>query len=112
MEDFIPSENLDRKKDFNKRKNRPKEKNIALIVKNKGDGLLYGNPCMIRETQRMRFEYVIQARKLPNSIGFVGRVWRNSGVQLRLIVTRGPWWKLSLNRRVKDCRIKSGDLVG
>ncbi len=110
--DYIPSENIDRKKDFNKRRNRPKQKNISLIVKNKGDGLLYGNPCMMQETHRMGFEYSVQVKGLPGSLKFFGRLWRNAGVHTKLIFTRGPWWKLTLNKRVEDCRVKSGDLVG
>ncbi len=112
VHDYFPSENIDARTDYNKKQNLPKEKNISFIVKNNTANLLYGNPCMIDETHRMGFEYSIQIPGLPGSIRTVPRVWRNTGVWLKLIFTKGPWWKLTLNRRVKDCRKRSGDLVG
>ncbi len=112
IHDYFPSENIDARKDFNKKENRPKEKRISFIVKNNTTRILYGNPCIIDETHRMGFEYSIQIPGLPGSVRPIPRIWRNSGVWFRLIFTRGPWWKLTLNRRVKDCRKRSGDLVG
>ena len=110
--DFVPSENIDAKKDFNNKSNAPKRKSINFIVKNDTEGFLYGNPCMIEETHRMGFEYSIQVPGLPGSIRPWKRFWRNLVVSGKLILTRGPWWKLTLNSRVKDCRKRSGDLVG
>lgn len=112
IHDYLPSENVDPKKKFKKKSNAPKKNDFALIVKNKSDGLLYGNACMTENTQRMGFEYSIQVKGLPGSLTFWQRVWTNTLVHSRLIFTRGPWWKLVLNNRVKNCRQKSGDLVG
>lgn len=112
IHDYIPSENVDSKKKFKKKRNAPKEKRISLIVKNKTDGVLYGNACMTENTHRMGFEYAIQVPGLPGSVDPFRRIVGNTGVYFRLIFTKGPWWKLVLNSRVKDCRKKSGDWVG
>lgn len=112
IHDYIPSENVDAKKKFRKKANAPKTKKYSLIVKNKTDGILYGNACMIESTQRMGFQYSIQIDGLPGSLDPWNRRWKNALVHAKLILTRGPWWKLVLKKRVKDCRQKSGDFVG
>ena len=112
IHDYIPSENVDSKKKFRKKQNAPKEKKISLIVKNKTTGLLYGNACMTENTHRMGFEYSIQIEGLPGSLTDWERMTDNMWVHLRLIFTKGPWWKMVLKKRVKDCRQRSGDLVG
>lgn len=110
--DYFPSENIDASKDFNKKVNKPKQKSISFIIKNSNSKLLYGNPCVIDETHRMGFEYSIQIRGLPGSVNGWSRFWKNAGVRLKLAVTKGPWWKLTLNNRIKDCRKRSGELIG
>jgi hypothetical protein len=112
LQSYIPTENISSKKDFNKRKHAPKRKNIRLIVKNSPKGILYGNPCMMEETRRMGFEYAVQSKGLPGSMGFFRRNWNNFVTKLRLTFTNTPFWKLILNFRVKDCREKTGDIVG
>ena len=110
--DYFPSENIDASRDFNKKVNKPKEKNILFIIKNSNAKILYGNPCVIDETHRMGFEYSIQIRGLPGSVNGWARFWKNSGVFLKLSLTKGPWWKWTLNKRIKDCRKRSGELLG
>ena len=94
------------------KKNAPKERKIRYITKNKGEGLLYGNPCMVEQTRIMGFEYVIQTEGLPGTLLPWKRVVENVKTSIALSVTKSPFWKLVLNRRVKNCRKKSGDLVG
>lgn len=112
IHDYLPSENVDPKKKFKKKSNAPQTKDYGLIVKNKTKGILYGNACMSENTQRMGFEYSIQVEGLPGSLYPWERRWKNALVHAKLIFTRGPWWKLVLNKRVKNCRQKSGDFVG
>ncbi len=112
VQEFIPTDNVDSKKEFNKKKNAPKRKEIRLIIKNNTKWILYGNPCMIEETRKMGFEYAVQTKGIPGSLGFFGRTWNNFQTKFVLTFTRSPFWKLILKSRVKDCRIKSGDLVG
>lgn len=110
--EYIPTENINKKKDFNRKKHAPKRKNIRFIIKNNTKGILYGNPCMIEETRRMGFEYAVQTKGIPGSLGFFRRNWNNLITKLQLTFTRTPFWKLILRTRVKDCREKTGDLVG
>lgn len=109
---YMPTENIDGKKNFNKRKYAPKRKNIRLIVRNNPKGILYGNPCMMEETRRMGFEYAVQSKGLPGSMGFFRRNWNNFITKLRLTFTHSPFWRLILQSRVKDCREKTGDIIG
>lgn len=112
IKDYLPTENLDKKKDSNRKKNAPDEKRIRYIIKNSGEGILYGNPCMVEATRKMRFEYAVQIPGLPGSLGPVKRNWENLRTWMHLAVFRSPFWKLVLKSRVKNCRKKSGDLVG
>lgn len=110
--DYIPTENTAANKDDSKG-TRPNQKNYSLIYVTKADKILYGNPCALRETQRMGFEYIVEP-KLPygNSKTSFGRFLNNLGVKSKLVLTRSPFWKLILNKRFDKCRTKSGDLVG
>ena len=111
IEKYMPTDNIDYKDD-NKRRNRPKRKKIRYIVKNKTKNTLYGNPCMIEATHKMGFEYVLQVPNTPDSMWEVKRVWDNFKTNVYLVITRSPFWKLILNKKLKKCRIKSGDKVG
>lgn len=110
--DYMPTENLDSRKEANVRKNMPKRKRIDYIFKNDLDGIMYGNPCAVEETRKMGFEYVFQPLGIPGGIPVDDQFSNNVGVNLKLIFTRSPFWKLILDRRIKKCRYKSGDIVG
>ena len=112
VEKLFPSENVKIGKDYNKKRYAPREKHLGIIIKNDGKNILFGNPCALMQTQRIRFEYVIQNPKLPKSVPGFSRRMNNFGVHLRLIFTRSPFWKLILNTKIKKCRQKSADLVG
>lgn len=98
----------------NKKSKPPKktEKDMIFIIKNNPKKILYGNPCMHTETKNMGFEYVLQKPGLPGTLGTTRRILHNTAAYARLTFTRSPFWKMKLNRRVKDCREKSGDWVG
>jgi hypothetical protein len=108
----FPTENVNFKKDANNAKNQPKRKNISFIYKESSQGILYGNPCAVEATRKMGFEYVLQPPGIPGSPGDKELERNNFLVNLKLIFTRGPFWKLTLNKRIKQCRINSGDIVG
>jgi len=111
IEKFIPTDNLTSKKDYNKAKYRPKNKNLNFIIKKDTEGILYGNPCVLEQTTKMGFQYTLQP-KSGGSKTEVGRLINNFLVKLKLVLTKTPFWKAILNKRIRDCRVKSGDLVG
>ncbi|MDH5608838.1 MAG: hypothetical protein OEY56_05110 [Cyclobacteriaceae bacterium] len=104
--------NLKMAKEANKRKNSPQNPTIRLIIKNDGQGILYGNPCMREETRRMHFEYAIQVAGLPGSLKPFKRTVNNLKTKGILVLTRSPFWKVILHHRTKDCRERTGDRVG
>ncbi|WP_258105787.1 hypothetical protein [Marinoscillum sp. MHG1-6] len=110
--DHMPTENLDPRKEANVHRNRPKRRNIQYLYKDEPDGTLFGNPCVLEQTRRMGFEYMPNPKGLPGAINDDDQYSNNVMVNLRLIVTHSPFWKLILNRRIKRCREKSGDWTG
>jgi len=112
IEDYMPTENLQMKKDANKSYNKPDRKKIAIIYVPNADRILYGNPCATEETHKMGFEYVVEPRNGMESKNRKGKFLNNLGVKSKLVVTRSPFWKLILNKKIRKCRQQSGDLVG
>lgn len=109
---YIPTENLDKKKENKSLKDMPKEKTYNYIYKESTEGILYGNPCALEETHRMGFEYVVEKETLPGSMLKSDTQWNNFLVNIKLIFTRSPFWKLILEKRLRQCRQKTGDIVG
>ncbi len=112
IEKYLPTDNVNFRKDDNKRKNAPKFNYYRHIIKNKTTNILYGNSCALEATHKMGFEYVVQAPKTPGSTPEFKRLWNNFKVKTRLFFLRSPFWKFILKGKLKKCRIKSGDKVG
>ena len=108
----LPTENLAFRKDANKAANRPKRKKISLLYVSDADKILYGNPCATEETHKMGFEYIVEPKNGFESKTRKGKFLNNLWVKTKLVVTRSPFWKLILNKRIKECRRQSGDFVG
>lgn len=89
-----------------------KEKPISVIYVATPNGILYGNPCAVEETKKMNFVYVAQKPGLPGGETEEDMYYNNTIVKLKLVFTRSPFWKLILNRRIKKCAQKTGDIVG
>jgi hypothetical protein len=107
--DELPTNNTVNKR-VNHRKYEPKRKTYSKLYKTSTKGTLYGNPCALEVTRKMGFEYVPLSQGHGKST--VGLILNNTYVNGRLIVTRSPFWKLILKKRLKNCRTKSGDGVG
>ncbi|MEO9483593.1 MAG: hypothetical protein ABJG47_09120 [Ekhidna sp.] len=112
VDDELPTENLEMRKDSNKRTNRPKRKNYSQIYVPNANKILYGNPCVLEETHKMGFEYLIEPPNISGSKTWKGKFLNNLLVKSKLVVTRSPFWKMILNKKIKKCRQMSGDLVG
>ncbi|RED91757.1 hypothetical protein C7460_13727 [Marinoscillum furvescens DSM 4134] len=108
----FPTENVTMGMEANKNANRPKRKRYDYLYTESSRGILYGNPCALQATRKMGFEYVVQPAGIPGSPGRKELEKNNFFVKLKLVFTRGPWWKLVLNNRLRKCRQQSGDFVG
>lgn len=108
----MPTENLEMRKDSNKRANRSKRTNYPLIYVPNGDKILYGNLCVLEETHKMGFEYLVEPPNINGSKTWKGKFLNNLWVKTKLVVTRSPFWKLILKKKIRRCREMSGDLVG
>ncbi|MEM0938774.1 MAG: hypothetical protein AAGI25_03170 [Bacteroidota bacterium] len=112
VRDYLPTENLKARKDANNVSNRPKRKKITLIYVKSAQGILYGNACATQETHRMGFEYIVEPLNGMESKGWFGKTFNNLWVKTKLFFRRSPFWKATLNKRIKRCRRQTGDFVG
>lgn len=109
LSDEIPTNGTVRKR-VDHRKYEPKKKTYSQLYKKSTKGILYGNPCALERTRQMGFEYVPLAQGRGKTR--VGLILNNTAVRSKLCITRSPFWKLILNKRLKECRMKTGDFVG
>lgn len=112
IQDYIPTENLDKKKDANSPALRSKKRKFDVIYRPHNKKILYGNPCAVEATHKMGFEYLVEPRGIQGSKSQKGKFLNNLWVKTKLVVTRSPFWKVILNKRFKKCRRMSGDFVG
>jgi hypothetical protein len=109
--DFVPTNTVNQKK-IKPKEVVPKEKHYAKLYVKKPKGTLYGNPCAIDMTHRMGFEYVVQSKGMMQSKTKVGTILNNTGVKTKLVLTRTPFWKMILNKKLQDCRRDTRDGIG
>ncbi len=112
IRDYIPTENLDMRKDANRKENRGALKRYSVIYRPHAKNILYGNPCALEATRKMGFEYMVESRNATRSASQLGKFWNNLKVKTKLVVTRSPFWKMILKKKFKKCRPQSGDIVG
>lgn len=112
IHDYIPTENLDAKKDANKKANRGSLKRYGVIYRPHAKKILYGNPCALNATRKMGFEYMVESRNATRSASQLGKFWNNLKVKTKLVITRSPFWKVILKKQFRKCRPQSGDIVG
>ncbi len=112
LEDDLPTRKVDRKVKENKPSNFPKEKKVWYIYVKDGRKVLYGNPCAIQVTHNMGFEYGLDHRPEPGFRPWWGRFKANTATKAMLFFTKGPWWKATVNKRLKGCALSSGDRRG
>lgn len=94
------------------KKQRKKEKPIRFIIKNDTKETLAGNRCFEEVTTKMGFQYLaIPKGQAPNKNGFAR--WRhNFGVKFIILFKNGPFWKVKVNKKYKECKFGSGDFMG
>lgn len=82
------------------------------VYKKNTTKIMYGNSCATMATRKMGFEYVVRSNERISSKTNIGVFFNNLWVHSYLVVTRSPFWKVILNKRFKECKKVSGDLVG
>ncbi|MFY0650896.1 MAG: hypothetical protein JXQ96_02630 [Cyclobacteriaceae bacterium] len=112
IEEFIPTRKVDKKIKEDLKKNRPKRQKLMYIYKRRTNGTLYGNPCALDVTQKMGFEYLAQETSKIDLKSYWGRFFHNLWTKTKLVARRGPWWKLTVNKRIRDCQSLTGDRTG
>lgn len=112
IEENMPTRKVDNKVKEDKKKYRPKSEQLMYIYKRRTNGTLYGNPCALSVTRKMGFEYMAQEKSKIDLKSYWTRFFHNGWVKTKLILRRGPWWKLTVNKRLKDCKGTTGDRTG
>ncbi|MEO9852179.1 MAG: hypothetical protein ABJH72_02355 [Reichenbachiella sp.] len=112
LEEDLPTRKVDKKVKENKPGNFPKQKRVRYIYVKDGKKVLYGNPCALQVTHRMGFEYGIEHRPEPGFVPWWRRIKTNTTTKIILFFTKGPWWRSTVNKKLKRCIQSSGDRRG
>jgi len=86
--------------------------NFLFIIKKNTVGTLYGNPCFQQATQEMGFEYVVMPKGMAGYRNEASRFFQNLPVWSKLVLSKGPFWKLRIKKRFNECKYGTGDYVG
>ena len=111
-EGYFPTPNtqIDAKPD--PKKQREKEKQIRYIITNDTKNTLTGNRCFEEVTRNMGFQYLAVPKGLPPNKNGFSRWWHNFGVKFMIVLKNGPFWKSRVNKKLDECKYKSGDFIG
>jgi len=107
-----PTKAIDPNVEVRKNKLGPKNKKLLSLIKNNTKGILYGNRCFEEFTHKRGYEYVVQPKGQSRNRNGLSRWLHNFGVKFVVTLKRGPFWKISEGKKIKECRAKSGDYVG
>lgn len=94
------------------KKQKEKEKTIRYIIKSDTKNTLSGNLCFEEETRKMGFQYIAVPKGQPPYKNGFSKFWHNLGVKTVLFFKNGPFWKMKVNKKYKECKFGSGDFVG
>ncbi len=112
IKDYIPTPNTQTGAKPDPKKQGPKEQKVRFIIKNNTAEMLSGNVCFERATRKMGFMYIAMPKgQSPNKNGFT-RFMHNFGVKFMIMLKNGPFWKIKVNKKYKDCKFLSGDYTG
>lgn len=94
------------------KKEAPKVKKPLEIIKNDTQGILYGNKCFEEFTRSRGYIYIVQPQPNPTFKAKLKKFFHNFGVKFIITLKRSIFWKSVEKKKVKDCRLKTGDRVG
>ena len=87
-----------------------KPRRVRYIIRSTPRGTLSGDRCAQSVTRRLGFEFMVMPKGQPGNKTNFDRLVHNFGVKMYLLRTKGPFWRLAMNSRLKKCRIRSGEL--
>ena len=94
-------------------KNEPEgPKEYMYLYRTNTRGVLLGNKCMEDYTEKMGFRYVVVPPGQEGSLSPAQMRLNNFGVKFALLFKSGPFWHHRLNKKLRNCREKSGDFMG
>ena len=109
----IPKTNtIDQYSTINKKKTGPKVKKTTQIIKTNTRGILYGNLCFEDYIKSKGYEYVIQPEGDGSFKSKFKTGWHNFGAKFIVVLKNGIFWRVAEKKRIRECRIKTGDRIG
>lgn len=81
------------------------------IFKRDPSKVLHGNRCVSEYTQAMGFEYVILTAD-DSGDADLNSFFTNVGNGVVLMFRHGPFWSCKVRKRIRQCRLGTGDFVG
>ena len=92
----------------------PKEdKKPIYIYKFSTKGIGYNNPCVDRITRKWGFEYELVCKNSPNPQPKAWMFFHNMWAKLKVTLFHaGPFWQLRIKKKIRDCRVNTGDFKG
>lgn len=110
--DYFPTPNTVIGAKPDPKKQKEKEKQIRYIVKNDTKETLAGNLCFEEVTMKMGFLYLAVPKGQPYNKNGFSRWRHNFGVKFIILFKNGPFWKMKVNKKYKECKYGSGDFMG
>jgi hypothetical protein len=89
-----------------------KKKKVVYIVKNDTKNLLLGNKCADDATLQMGFQYVAMPKGRPGNKNNFHRNVNNFQSKTVILFKNGPFWKPKLKKKIKRCKVLTGDYIG
>lgn len=110
--DFGDTEKTNEKPTYKSDPSKFEAKRIRHWIVNKPRGTLKGNKCFEDVCNEMGFEFVVQSKDQRGSYNGLRRVLHNFGVKTTLLFKNGPFWKLKLRKKRKECLRETHDFNG
>lgn len=90
-----------------------KKQNVIYFIKNNGKGLFLGNSCVEEIYAKMGFTYLVQVDKNhPSQKHFPARQFHNLGASMLVFFKNGPFWRMRVRKKRKECLLQTRDFMG
>jgi len=89
-----------------------KQRQIIYIVRNNTKGLLSGNKCFEDYMLSRGYYYLVQNKNQSGSYSGSKRFFHNLRAKSIITLRNGPFWKLTLKKKRRECRRLIHDFMG